>query len=271
MHSIKIEIPAPALRPLVKAATVTYSQFFDWVFGIDREINLQLPESFEEFTPYHLETFSKAINSKNVNENWYNCLIRDLCRMNKAAVNALDGEQVQAISPLLEYLKESYTNPKSLFPKIGIFRGPANLLKNFTIERLSYTDSYAMAYQSSPSKEHLNLFFASAYRPFFLPWSKHLLSWKWLYKLVSHQKKQTALTNYFGLRSNLVTTHPTTFEGGEENTGIEQFGWTGTILNLAGDKFGTYKNAKKVRVPDAFALFEINGIQIKRANDKIKK
>ncbi len=229
---------------------------------------LKYPSEFAEMTRRHLAAVSRWMHRAGKDENWWFKLIRDFTGMKRRHVRMLEGEQAVHIGPTLDFLQEPYTNERSLVDRICFLIGPQDHLKNYTIEQLSYADSYAMAYHAEKSAKYLDHFFASAYRPFFLQWHKRQLNFVWLCRLAPGDIKRLALMNYTGLRSNLVLKHPVTFEGGDENTGMEDFGWTGTILALAGEKFGPYRQAKQVRVPDAFTLFEMNGLQIKRANEK---
>jgi len=231
---------------------------------------LNFPSEFKEMTRRHLAAVTRWIHRADSDDNWWFKLIRDFTGMKRRHVRLIEGEQAVHIGPALEFLKEPYTNARSLVSRILFLIGPQDHFKNYTIEQLSYADSFAMAYNADKSAKHLNYFFASAYRPMGIPWHKRQLDFVWLCRLMPGEVKRLALMNYNGLRSNLVLTHPVTFEGGDDNTGMENFGWTGTILNLAGEKFGPYRKAKKVRVPDAFTLFEMNGVQIKKANENSK-
>lgn len=269
-QEIKIEVPWRALKELIAVGTVTYRQLFDYWFRIDRTTVRQIPKSFEAFTKKHLKAFSLHTYNAEKDENWYFKLIRDLSGMSQGDVNALTSDHVIHLSPLFEFLSDTYVNEKSLIPKVAFLRGPQTRLKNISIEQLSFIDSFALAFHTEKEEKYLDLFFIAAYRfPFigFTPW---FLSHKWLYFWVSRKTKLAALTNYLGLRANLVRSHPNTFEGGDENDGLENFGWVGTILHLAGDKFGTFNNAKKVPVPEAFTLFEMNQLQIKKLKKPIK-
>ena len=229
------------------------------------------PESFAEFTAKDVRALVRRIEESKTDELWYVKLIRDLVQFEDKDVVEVDDEQFDGLQPYFEYLKGQYINEKSPMEKIGILRGPAFKLKNYSIEQLSYVDSYSQAYMETNDAAHLEDFFAHAYSIWPFDWSPKNENLKWLYKLVTKQTKLAALRNYNGLRGELVQSHPHTFEGGEEDSEMAQFAWTGTLINLAGPKFGPFEQSRKTKVPEAFTLFEMNGIQIKKQKQEAKQ
>jgi hypothetical protein len=251
MHVLKIEIVHKAKKKVYELA---------------------FPENFADLNKKHFLTFCKWIHKNKTDELWFQKLKRDFIGMKRRHVMALNDLHAAQLDSYLAFLGEPYINHKSLLSRIGILRGPQDRLKNFTIQQMSYVDSYAMAYHADEKKIYLDSFFAAAYSLPFLPFSKKLIDFNtFLFRLVSTEKKKAALHNFLGLRAFLVKDHPNTFEGGDENTGMEKFGWRGTINNLAGPKFGSLYRAQRTLIPDAFLEFELNSIKIKRMEKQREK
>lgn len=220
----------------------------------------------------HFGIFTKWIYYSKKDDLWFEKLKRDFIGMSRHQVMAINGIQGDQLDVCLAFLGEPYVNHKSLLKRIGILRGPSDRLKTFTINQMSYVDSYAMAYHVDEKREYLDAFFAAAYCLPPLPFSVKLLDFNtFLFRCVSEKTKKAALHNFLGLRANLVKEHPNTFEGGDDNSGLEKFGWRATMNNLAGPKYGSYYRAQRTLIPDAFLEFEMNSIKIKKMEHERKK
>jgi hypothetical protein len=251
MHILKIEIVHKAKKKVYELA---------------------FPENFAELTKNHFLVFCRRVYSSKEDPLWFQKLKRDFIGMKRKHVKELNDIHAAQLDPYLAFLAEPYINPKSLLNRIGILRGPQDRLKNFTIQQMSYVDSYAMAYHAKEEQIYLDSFFAAAYCLPFFAFSKKMIDVNLaLYRLVPARLKKAALLNFLGLRAHLVKDHPNTFEGGDENTGMEKFGWRGTINNLAGPKFGSLYRAQRTLIPDAFLEFELNSIKIKRMEKQREK
>lgn len=241
----------------------------------------RFPDSFQNFTRRHLRILNRYLDSKSDKLAYYK-FITAFINIPRKVWKHLTGEELfwaeyteeKGIVFLAElsYLAKPYENSKSLMPQIGIWRGPLNGLSNISLEQMGFASTFANAYADKEDGEMLNLFFASLYRLPFIPFSKRLITfYKYISKPISHSTKKAALLNFRGMLMANRKTYPHVYAKGSSD-GTERFAWEGTIQKLAKTGvFGSYREAKKAKFPQAMILFEMNGIEVKRMNDQMKK
>lgn len=247
-----------------------------------KQHSFDFPENHSEFSRYHLGVLSRIIENGD-DELAYVRMVKDMFKLPKKIWTQLDAEDLfwcevdednnVVMIPELHYLKEPYSNKHNLVRKVGWFRGPQDRLRNISLEQIGFADSFAAQYAKDQTTENLNRLFGALYRLWFLPYHRKLIPLhEFLAKLVSTKTKKLAFLNYRGLMAANVAQYPTVYQGGGERDGTERFAWEGTIQKLAKTgTFGSYYTAKNTKLPKALIHFEMNGLEIKKANKDLKK
>lgn len=240
------------------------------------------PSEFEEFERKHLLAFSDYIQgaTREIGTAYPEFVVRfmniprkiwkQLSPEDMFWAEVIDDKVV--FHPELQYLSKPYINKASVLKRVGLFRGPSDNLGNLTLEQVGFTSGFASKFADSQNPEDLTLFFAALYRlPFFQFNRKMIGVNKFFARLVSPRLKRAALLNYRGLMEANRLNYKHVYQGGKSD-GTERFAYEGTIQRLAKTGvFGSYNEAKRTLFPQAMILFEMNGIEIKRQKDEIKR
>jgi len=246
-----------------------------------KDFNCQFPENHEEMTRRHLMVLTEFLATAKTDALAYTIMIKNYIGLPRKVVNAIQGEDLfycevvdgeVVMMPELTYLQSPYANHHSLLPRWGTWRGPLDRAKNISIERIGYADMFAHDYAEAHTPKMLNLFWAAMYRPALMPWHKSLIdTYAQLARLVPRRVKEAALLNYRGLMTNCQYSYPHVFGSGEKD-GSEKYAWEGTIQKLAKTQtFGPYRDARKTPLPNAMIHFEMNGLEVKKMNEKMKQ
>lgn len=243
--------------------------------------DFQFPENFSEFTRYHLTLFAQYIRQAKEEHAYFKFLIRFFklpkkiwLQLSASQFFWCDVKEDEIIfHPELQYLTKSYNNPKSLMQRVGIFRGPADQLKNMSLEQVAFTSTFADLFAEKADTKSLNLFFAAAYRLPFFRFRKSMIKVNLFFaKFVSEETKRAALLNYRGMLEFTRQNYPHVYKKGGKSDGTDRFAWEGTIQRLAKTGvFGSYREAKETKFPQAMILFEMNGIEVERINNERKR
>jgi hypothetical protein len=144
--------------------------------------------------------------------------------------------------------------------RIGAIKlyGPQNKLANLTAEEFMYCEASYERWLQTTQTSHLDLLFTVLFRRkyFFNTFRASFDAQKLpkaqirAAKLKSYVKKAVAM-NYAGIRNLIIDRHPNVWKKATEGETSGSGGttnWAGIILDLSGDKFGTYEQTIKTNI-----------------------
>lgn len=263
-----------------------------------------IPSDWNELTKkqylFVCEKFADIITSpdKLTTEEYYASkvfLVRHFLQMSWSKFQHVTAEQIACILPYLEFLdSKEITLNKNLVPSFRCFGikyyGPKDRMKTSTMGELVSADTYFINSQKKSNPEMLYMLLATIYRPKqrFIWIKKYLGTWDGdmrqkfnsrstenrskFFKRFLHKKYcWAALYFYWGFRKHNVMAFRSLFaqpdEDGEtdvrEKSGND-YGWAGTLLEMAGDKFGDFKATENT---NWFTLF----VEMSRQMEESKK
>lgn len=138
--------------------------------------------------------------------------------------------------------------------------GPQDRLSTMTAEEFMYAEAAYERWQTEENPAYLDMLFAVLYRkkrwylnirkafdPAKLDEQEKIAG-----KLKLYVKKAVAL-NYAGCRNLMIAKHPNIWKKAQEpenqvRLGPKMTNWSGIILDLSGDKFGTYAQTTKTNI-----------------------
>jgi hypothetical protein len=169
------------------------------------------------------------------------------------------GQQVQ-LSHTLNWIfaKNAISNWLMGAVKVGKVKlfGPKHRLADLTIEEFMYTEAAYERWLQSSKTEYLDTLFAVLYRRkiFFSLYrrkfdARHLAKQEVRATRLKNYVKKAVALNYSGCRNFIIDRHPNIWKAAadslEKKDGHTLTNWAAIILDLAGDKFGTYEQTLK--------------------------
>lgn len=181
-------------------------------------------------------------------------------------IKLLEVQKVQLL-PLVEWAYGSSKLTKWLIPKISAktftWYGPKNKLANLTGEEFIYTESVYQRYLSTRDRKYLVSLLVILYRPkrwfgsrFAFNPNKLAAAEKTAGKLPAYLLNAVAL-NYAGCRNLIIEKHPDIWkryradehpDHPPQKDAAKNTDWSGIILDLSGDKFGTWQQTVKTEI-----------------------
>lgn len=224
----------------------------------------QAPSGWEELDQRAL--FLVAIYDQYINDSEILAkrFIRGLFNVPSKVFKSLKLSQIRQLYPLIYWLLERNTITNWLIPTIQggtyIWKGPKNRLANLTADQFCYAELAYQTWLNTGNMQSLDTLIAVLYRRYFFfgliaekfnP-SKLAARQKDAFYIKSYVKKAIAL-NYAGCRNLIIEKHPHIWKvaletGDHEGTAAPATSWAGLILDLAGDKFGTYGQTMKEKI-----------------------
>lgn len=218
-------------------------------------------------------------------------LLKYFLKMPLSKFQYVDAEQLACLLPLIEFLDKDITLNKNLVPSfycLGFkYYGPKDEMDSSTMGEFVSADTYFIKSQNTHDELMMCKLIATLYRPK----QRFIFIKKWLgiwdgdmrqkynqatierralfFKRYLNSKYQwSTLYFYMGFRKHNVTTFtnlfPKSTDANEKNVHKKignDYGWAGTILEMAGDKFGDLKKTEEV---NWFTLF----VEMSRQIDK---
>jgi len=193
-------------------------------------------------------------------------LLAKLFKVPKDIFKKLHKSQITQLKATLNWLMEPNTVEKWLIKSIDVFGlkllGPQNMLADMTAEEFMYCEGAYERWLDTESPEHLDTLFAVLYRKKMLFYSKRsafdaerLPKQEQTAKKVKTYIKKAVAINYAGCRNLIIKRHPDVWKKRDDHTekpaapGKKGYtSWAGIILDLAGDKFGTYQQTIKTEI-----------------------
>ena len=202
--------------------------------------------------------------------------------------------QFDEIASKLDWIfEEKASLTAQLIPKLKIGRrtytGPDESIGNCTAAEISKADTAFLVFQEKQEECYLDDLIAILYRP---------RKWWWPFKALfpelhegdlrrrfndytvkrrakrmvklPKEIKKAILIYYQGCKSEVVEEFPNAFDGKKSSNGLD-FGMTGLLLSLSGDKFGEFEKTKDTNFWLLMMEVETLAVEQKKAEERRKK
>ena len=198
-------------------------------------------------------------------------------------------DQVFDLLSLSDFIFKNNDLSRAVIPhfRIGLrkYYSPGNKLGNLSIEEFSYADTFYMKHKQTNEIEWLNLLIVTLYRPkthdhrpdsvdykgdIREEFNSYILNFR--SEKISKLKNKTKfaiLLFYEGCRNIIIKQHPHVFTKNKPKG--KDFGWGGTLVELAGNKFGTHEQTKKANLWDVMGHLEMEAIKAKELDNQYQK
>ena len=192
-------------------------------------------------------------------------LVMTMFNVPKKLFTRLKQCQIIQLEPLISwtYSKNTLQNWLIKSVKVGsaTLYGPQNRLADITIEEFTYTEAAYERWLDSQNPLFLDTLFAVLYRK-----KKFFIGKRVAFdadRLDKHEKrakkvriyiKRAVAINYAGCRNFIIDRHPFIWVPPDPNDkptagpAHKHTNWISLVLNLSGDKFGTYQQTTKVKL-----------------------
>jgi len=174
---------------------------------------------------------------------------------------------------VLDFLKTPILLSKSRMAKLFGWRGPKDRLRGLSLENLGLTETLLRNYLQTKTPESLNLFVASIYRPFFLPWTNRFFFielYAWMARILPHYIKVRMLLNFKGVHEAFMADFPHVYKGVVKEA-ASKHGWKATWINLTETKFGNYRQTLNTEARLVMVYLDEQGKKDAEIKAKIEK
>jgi hypothetical protein len=215
-------------------------------------------------------------------------LVMTLFKVPQKLFTRLKECQVIQLEPLIQWTSTKNIIQKWLIKSVKVSQitlyGPQNRLADLTIEEFTYCEAAYERWLQSQKTEFLDTLFAVLYR------RQRFFGTKRLDfdadRLGKHEKraknvriyiKRAIAINYAGCRNFIIDSHPFIWVPADPQDQAavgavhRPTNWVQLVLNLSGDKFGTYQQTTKVNLWLVLADFNKKAKDIKELEASIKK
>lgn len=193
--------------------------------------------------------------------------------------------QVMQLEPLVDWVSSRNMLNRWLLPRLKIaehrFYGPKNRLANITIEEFTYTEAAYERYENTSDTDYLDTLVAVLYRK--KAWFRgrrkfnpaKLEAGEKLARQLPRYVKLAVAINYAGCRNFIIAKHPHIWVPTEAKADTPAPGaptnWTQLVLNLSGDKFGTYNQTQQMNLWLVLADFQKKAKDYAELEARLKK
>lgn len=231
-----------------------------------KEQAFNAPSKWDEVSARDLLTIAKVTAVQDKSRVFNDLLICYLFNIPKSVYKQLKPGERYELSALVKWISQKNTIQKWLLSAVRIgsvkLYGPKHRLANITAEEFMYCEAAYERWLHTGKNEYLDTLFAVLYRRkwFFSTYRQKFNSDKLqkhearAAKLKNFVKKAVAL-NYAGCRNLIIDKHKYIWTKAQEhsketNAGNKQpvTNWGAIILDLAGDKFGTYDQTLRTNI-----------------------
>jgi len=233
---------------------------------IRRKYQWQIPASVDEITGKHLAIIADVLDQPGEPMDHRMEILIRLGKITRP--DLMNGEHVMASLPLLDFLDDQdFIMERAKIRRIGPFIAPKKRMKNFTGGQMALCDTILQAIeimgQDDEKKQIPNKiladFCAANCTLIGFSWSNFIadhLAIPFFRYLVPRRKKLAMLIQYRAMRRIFPKQYPNAFNDDGIRERFPSMGWAGTIVRLAGEKFGRPNSVRKTPAHDLFRYLE---------------
>ena len=235
------------------------------------DYTFQVPEKWEEVSHKQLPSLIKLAIKPMADID----KIREVLKaygFKKSLTKKLFLFEMREVMKLFSWLNEEWNDPRSLVPKLGLFKGPKDYLSGLQLNQLllagihaQNADNFQEEGDLKNLRKELRSLTSTLYTPLGLKYSYTFSKmYSPLFRLFPMWKIQAASISFRAQRLWLKDHFPACHSGGGEE-GIRDFGPYGLVVDLAGQEFGDVDKVNKTDIIYVFTKLEKLALQ-KRDN-----
>lgn len=225
-----------------------------------KEYTYTLPSSPDELTPKQFRMIARVISSPGDSLEKKMEILMRLAKITRP--DLFDPDMVIEALKLLDFLDDNEIQLKEPIIKwIFPFKAPKRRMIGFTGGQMALCDTIlnVIEGQETIPTQLLNDFCAANTTLFKLPWSNFIAEYiaKPFFKYLVRRKTKLALIiQYRAMRRIFPQSYENAFDSNPTYERFPSLGWSGTIVRLAGDKFGTPAQVRRTPAHELFTCLE---------------
>lgn len=227
-----------------------------------RRIEYSIPSTPAELSAKQLRMIAQVITKDaDPTEKQMEILMR-LGRITRPDV--IQGEHILECMKLLDFLDDTtFELAAPIIKWVGPFKSPKKKMARFTGGQMALCDTILQAIQSQDSAPDklLTDFCAANFTLMGIPWRDSIANWvaiPFFKHFVRRSTKLAIVLQYRAMRRIFSTKYENAFQSSNTFERFPSLGWDGTIVRLAGDKFGTPERVRRTPAHELFTYLEQN-------------
>jgi hypothetical protein len=228
--------------------------------GKTREKHYHIPEKVEEITRRQWRMIARAVDLYPDPVDQKMVIFAKLAKIKKPSL--FQGQHIIHAINLLGFLDDAELRIKTpLIKGAGLFRAPRKRLNGFSGWQMALCDTIlqAVEHKKEASNDLLTDFCMANTTLFGLSWSDFaadFIAKPYFKHLVTRSTKLALFIQYRSMRRIFPELYENAFSTEGPDSKFPSLGWDGTMVRLAGDKFGTPEKVKRTPAHQLFIYLE---------------
>lgn len=228
--------------------------------GRTKTRHFALPASIEEVTAKQWRMIARVVDKFENHIDQKLIILRKLTKIKNPDI--LQGEHIVAAANLLSFLDDAdLIIRKPIITRVGLFRTPRKRLNGFTGWQMALCDTILQSLETKKevSNDLLADFCAANTTLIGFGWSDFVadhIAIPYFRHFVRRRTKLAILMQYRAMRRVFPELYENAFTSDGGDNKFPSLGWDGTIVRLAGDKFGQPDKVKRTEAHQLFIYLE---------------